>query len=96
MRRPIAFAATAFAATIATSVLTVPQVLGWFAPVLLIKVLLAHLLRKTPQTAVLDNNEFGTRADQYPAVGAHGECTNGLRKCDVSGLDMVVRFQTCT
>ncbi|MFD0360279.1 hypothetical protein ACFQZZ_02315 [Nocardia sp. GCM10030253] len=44
LRRPIAFGATAFAVIVATSVLTVPHALTWFAPVLLIKLLLAHLL----------------------------------------------------
>lgn len=44
MRRPVAFCGTAFGMAIVTSVLTVPHVVAWFAPVLLIKLLLAHLL----------------------------------------------------
>ncbi|NEW38666.1 hypothetical protein GV794_24640 [Nocardia cyriacigeorgica] len=44
LRRPIAFAATAFGLVVVTSLITVPQELLWFAPVLLIKLLLAHLL----------------------------------------------------
>lgn len=44
LRRPIAFGATAFAIVCATSMLTIPHALAWFAPVLLIKLLLAHLL----------------------------------------------------
>ncbi|MFI6215347.1 hypothetical protein ACIBCD_25425 [Nocardia brasiliensis] len=44
LRRPIAFGVTAFAIVGVTSVLTVPHALAWFAPVLLIKLLLAHLL----------------------------------------------------
>ncbi|SDI76340.1 hypothetical protein SAMN05192558_112165 [Actinokineospora alba] len=44
VRRPVAFAVTAFALTLTTSVVTLPPELGWFAPLLLIKLLLAHLL----------------------------------------------------
>ncbi|MGW0247018.1 hypothetical protein ACWDYH_10310 [Nocardia goodfellowii] len=44
LRRPIAFAATVFGIAITTGILTVPHVAAWFAPVLLIKLLLAHLL----------------------------------------------------
>lgn len=44
LRRPIAFAATAFGVVVVTSLIAVPQELLWFAPVLLIKLLLAHLL----------------------------------------------------
>ncbi|MGX1810020.1 hypothetical protein ACWIGI_30255 [Nocardia sp. NPDC055321] len=44
LRRPIAFAVTAFALVCVTSLLTVPHALAWFAPILLIKLLLAHLL----------------------------------------------------
>ncbi|MFI6168132.1 hypothetical protein ACIBCN_15230 [Nocardia sp. NPDC051052] len=44
LRRPIAFGATALALTIAASMLTIPHVVAWFAPLLLIKLLLAHLL----------------------------------------------------
>ncbi|GAA5084171.1 hypothetical protein [Nocardia iowensis] len=44
LRRPIAFGTTAVALTVATSILTTPNALTWFAPVLLIKLLLAHLL----------------------------------------------------
>ncbi|MEU8900840.1 hypothetical protein [Nocardia sp. NPDC048505] len=44
LRRPIAFACTVFGIAITTGLLTVPLVVAWFAPVLLIKLLLAHLL----------------------------------------------------
>lgn len=44
LRRPIAFAVTAFALLWVTGVLAVPAEVAWFAPVLLIKLLLAHLL----------------------------------------------------
>ncbi|MFD4428641.1 hypothetical protein ACFWPJ_04620, partial [Nocardia sp. NPDC058497] len=44
LRRPIAFAVTAFALLWVTGVLAVPSEVAWFAPVLLIKLLLAHLL----------------------------------------------------
>ncbi|WP_194834679.1 hypothetical protein [Nocardia sp. XZ_19_369] len=44
LRRPIAFGATAAALTITTSMLIIPHVVAWFAPLLLIKLLLAHLL----------------------------------------------------
>jgi hypothetical protein len=43
-RRPVAFAVTAFALALVTGVLTAPPGLGWFAPLLLVKLLLAHLL----------------------------------------------------
>lgn len=42
-RRPAGFAVTALAITVAVTLLDVPRELGWFAPVLLIKLLLAHL-----------------------------------------------------
>ncbi|WP_030560018.1 hypothetical protein [Streptomyces aureocirculatus] len=43
-RRPLAFAVTVLAIAAATLVSTVPDELAWFTPVLLIKLLLAHLL----------------------------------------------------
>ncbi|MFD3704906.1 hypothetical protein ACFWUP_17350 [Nocardia sp. NPDC058658] len=49
LRTPIAFAATVFGVAITTSMLAVPSFLLWFGPVLLIKLLLAHLL---PEPAV--------------------------------------------
>ncbi|MCA2211119.1 hypothetical protein [Nocardia rosealba] len=48
LRVPIAFAATVFGVAITTTMLTVPTFLLWFGPVLLIKLLLAHL---QPDTA---------------------------------------------
>ncbi|MEU0544523.1 hypothetical protein ABZ319_32085 [Nocardia sp. NPDC005978] len=48
LRRPSAFAVTTFALVCVTALLTVPQALAWFAPVLLIKLLLAHLLPVDP------------------------------------------------
>ncbi|MEV6275772.1 hypothetical protein [Nocardia sp. NPDC051832] len=44
LRRPIAFATTVFGILLSTSILTVPAVAAWFAPILLIKLLIAHLL----------------------------------------------------
>ncbi|MEV0387603.1 hypothetical protein [Nonomuraea sp. NPDC050643] len=44
LRRPAAFAATAFALVPVTSLISVPPELAWFAPLLLIKLLLAHLV----------------------------------------------------
>ncbi|WP_194814694.1 hypothetical protein [Nocardia sp. XZ_19_385] len=44
LRRPTAFAATVFGIAIATTILTVPHIAAWFAPILLVKLLLAHLL----------------------------------------------------
>ncbi|WP_280233881.1 hypothetical protein [Nocardia cyriacigeorgica] len=44
LRRPIAFAATAFGLVAVTSLITMPHELMWFSPLLLIKLLLAHLL----------------------------------------------------
>lgn len=44
LRRPVAYGVTAIGVLAATSLLTVPQPAAWFAPVLLIKLLLAHLL----------------------------------------------------
>ncbi|MEU7893232.1 hypothetical protein AB0B45_10215 [Nonomuraea sp. NPDC049152] len=44
LRRPAAFAATALALVWTTAMVAVPGALAWFAPVLLIKLLLAHLL----------------------------------------------------
>ncbi|MFD4441895.1 hypothetical protein ACFWPK_19180 [Nocardia sp. NPDC058519] len=50
LRTPVAFAATVFGTAITTAVLAVPTFLLWFGPVLLIKLLLAHLLPE-PGTA---------------------------------------------
>ncbi|MFD1930168.1 hypothetical protein ACFSKW_01620 [Nonomuraea mangrovi] len=44
LRRPAAFAATALALVWTTAMVAVPGVLAWVAPLLLIKLLLAHLL----------------------------------------------------
>jgi hypothetical protein len=44
LRRPVAFAATTLASAVALTVVTVPAALAWFAPVLLVKLLLGHLL----------------------------------------------------
>ncbi|WP_433491302.1 hypothetical protein [Nocardia grenadensis] len=44
IRTPVAFAGAVFGVVIIPSVFTVPAFLLWFAPVLLIKLLLAHLL----------------------------------------------------
>jgi hypothetical protein len=44
LRRPVAFAATTLASAVALSAVTVPAALAWFAPVLLSKLLLGHLL----------------------------------------------------
>ncbi|MFD6400546.1 hypothetical protein [Nocardia sp. NPDC060249] len=44
LRTPVAFAATVFGVAITAAVLAVPTFLLWFGPVLLIKLLLAHLL----------------------------------------------------
>jgi hypothetical protein len=44
LRTPVAFAATVSGVVLATAVLAVPTFLVWFGPVLLIKLLLAHLL----------------------------------------------------
>lgn len=44
LRRPIAFGVVAFALAVTTSLVPVPLELGWFAPLLLVKLLLAHLL----------------------------------------------------
>ncbi|MFJ5047458.1 hypothetical protein [Streptomyces sp. NPDC088719] len=44
LRRPVAFAVSALAITAATTSVAVPDELAWFAPVLVIKLLLAHLL----------------------------------------------------
>lgn len=44
LRRAIAFALTALGLLVVTSLLGVPGVLAWFAPVLLIKLLLSHML----------------------------------------------------
>lgn len=51
LRTPVAFATTVFGVTLTTAVLTVPTFLLWFGPVLLIKLLLAHLL---PEPGVVD------------------------------------------
>lgn len=44
VRRPIAFGVTTTVITIAVSVLDIPAHLAWFAPVLSVKLVLAHLL----------------------------------------------------
>lgn len=44
LRRPVAFAATVIAAAVALTAITVPEAVLWFAPVLLVKLLLGHLL----------------------------------------------------
>ena len=44
LRRAIAFALTALGLLIVTSLLTAPGELTWFAPVLLVKLLLSHML----------------------------------------------------
>ncbi|MEU4547690.1 hypothetical protein [Nonomuraea dietziae] len=44
LHRPVAFAATALALIWTTSLVSVPDAVAWFAPLLLIKLLLAHLL----------------------------------------------------
>ncbi|MFJ4703828.1 hypothetical protein ACIP6I_03055 [Streptomyces anulatus] len=44
LRQPVAFAVAALAITAATTSVAVPGELAWFAPVLVIKLLLAHLL----------------------------------------------------
>lgn len=54
VRRPIAFCATVFAITVFTSVLSVPHAVAWFAPVLLIKLLLAHLLPENSPARAVD------------------------------------------
>lgn len=43
-RRPVAFSVTALAITAAGGLVSVPSEVGWLAPVLFIKLLLAHLL----------------------------------------------------
>ncbi|QGV81180.1 hypothetical protein [Streptomyces ficellus] len=44
LRRPVAFAASAMAITVTSTGADLPRELAWFAPVLVIKLLLAHLL----------------------------------------------------
>ncbi|QSB17057.1 hypothetical protein JQS43_01700 [Natronosporangium hydrolyticum] len=44
LRRPVGFAATVLGVTVLTALADIPTALAWFAPVLLIKLLLAHLL----------------------------------------------------
>ncbi|WP_280303375.1 hypothetical protein [Nocardia neocaledoniensis] len=44
LRRPVAFAVTTLGLLVVTGLLAVPAEVGWFAPVLMIKLLLAHLL----------------------------------------------------
>ncbi len=44
VRRPVAFAVTVLASAVALTAVTVPGALAWFAPVMLIKLLLGHLL----------------------------------------------------
>ncbi|MFD3746857.1 hypothetical protein [Nocardia sp. NPDC058633] len=51
LRTPIAFAATVFGTAITVAVLAVPTFVLWFGPVLLIKLLLAHLL---PEPGTVD------------------------------------------
>ncbi|MEV0855906.1 hypothetical protein [Nocardia fluminea] len=51
LRTPVAFAATVFGVVLTTAVLAVPVFLLWFGPVLLVKLLLAHLL---PDSAAAD------------------------------------------
>jgi len=44
LRAPVAFAVTVFGIGVTTTLLTFPSFLAWFAPVLLVKLLLGHLL----------------------------------------------------
>lgn len=44
IRRPVAFTLVVLGITLITSVATIPAVIAWFTPVLLVKLLLAHLL----------------------------------------------------
>ncbi|GAA5049286.1 hypothetical protein HNP84_004310 [Thermocatellispora tengchongensis] len=44
LRRPVAFALTVLACAVCVTVLAIPAALAWFAPILLTKLLLAHLL----------------------------------------------------
>jgi hypothetical protein len=44
LRRPVAFAVTVIAAAVAPTAVTVPEAVLWFAPVLLVKLLLGHML----------------------------------------------------
>ncbi|MFJ2668437.1 hypothetical protein ACIO14_29250 [Nocardia fluminea] len=53
LRTPVAFAATVFGVVLTTAVLAVPAFLLWFGPVLLIKLLLAHLLPDSAAAARL-------------------------------------------
>ncbi|MFE3441412.1 hypothetical protein ACFXNW_00105 [Nocardia sp. NPDC059180] len=62
LRRPIAFAATAFGLVAVTSMVTVPHELMWFAPVLLIKLLLAHLLPEQAGRPDLHGSPAGAAA----------------------------------
>ncbi|MCP2259424.1 hypothetical protein LX15_003125 [Streptoalloteichus tenebrarius] len=50
-RRPVAFGVTALALTVVTALTTVPAAISWFAPVMLVKLLLSHLL---PEEATRD------------------------------------------
>lgn len=45
LRRPVAYAVAAAVSTVAVSVLPVPAVVAWVAPVLAVKLLIGHLLR---------------------------------------------------
>jgi hypothetical protein len=44
VRRPVAFAVTVLACAVALTAIPVPGAVAWFAPVMLIKLLLGHLL----------------------------------------------------
>ncbi|UGT56229.1 hypothetical protein [Nocardia asteroides] len=44
LRRPVAFAVTTLGLLVVTGLFAVPAEVGWFAPVLMIKLLLAHVL----------------------------------------------------
>jgi hypothetical protein len=44
LQRPVAFAVTVLALAVALTAVTVPEAVLWFAPVLLVKLLLGHLL----------------------------------------------------
>ncbi|MEV0245903.1 hypothetical protein AB0H76_04855 [Nocardia sp. NPDC050712] len=61
LRRPAAFAGTAFGIAITTGLLTVPVAAAWFAPILLIKLLLAHLLPEEAAAHSPSGLGFGRR-----------------------------------
>jgi hypothetical protein len=49
LRRPTAFLFAAVSTAVVTSVITIPHALSWFAPVLIIQLLLSHMLsEETP------------------------------------------------